>query len=144
MNFLLLKVTQDDKQLIIAGIAVPSKDKASTGNTAEHATKQPADEAATDEATKIPYQLLLPELLLSQFNIQIAINNQKQIKSHQITIEQLALRHIKRLLELGERREHAFKDYLIEDGNIDSSRILFCKPQIDSDEGAMPRIAISV
>ncbi|NQZ25759.1 MAG: DUF748 domain-containing protein [Colwellia sp.] len=51
---------------------------------------------------------------------------------------------IKRLLELGEQREHALKDYLIEQGNIDSSRILFCKPQIDSDEGAMPRIAISV
>ena len=51
---------------------------------------------------------------------------------------------IKRLIELGEQREHAFKDHLIEQGKIDSSRILFCKPQIDSDEGAMPRIAISV
>jgi hypothetical protein len=51
---------------------------------------------------------------------------------------------IKRLLDLGEQREHAFKDYLIEEGKIDSSRILFCKPQIDSDEGAIPRIAISV
>jgi len=50
---------------------------------------------------------------------------------------------IKRLLDLGEQRENAFKDHLIEEGNIDSSRILFCKPQIDSDEGAIPRIAIS-
>jgi len=51
---------------------------------------------------------------------------------------------IKKLIEMGEKREHAFKDYLIEEGNIKSSRILFCSPQIDSDEGASPRIAISV
>ncbi|PKI13188.1 DUF748 domain-containing protein [Colwellia sp. 12G3] len=51
---------------------------------------------------------------------------------------------IKRLIDLGEEREHAFKDYLIEQGKIKSSRILLCKPQIDSDEGAIPRIAISV
>jgi len=51
---------------------------------------------------------------------------------------------IKRLIDIGEEREHAFKDHLIETGKIDSSRILFCKPQIDSDEGAIPRIAISV
>lgn len=51
---------------------------------------------------------------------------------------------IKRLLDIGEQREHALKDHLIEQGQIDSSRILFCKPQIDSDEGAKPRIAISV
>ena len=51
---------------------------------------------------------------------------------------------IKSLIDLGEEREHAFKDYLIEEGKIDSSRILFCKPQIDSDEGAIPRIVISV
>ncbi len=51
---------------------------------------------------------------------------------------------IKRLLKVGEEREHALKDYLIEEGDIDSSRILFCKPQIDSTEGAIPRIKISV
>ena len=51
---------------------------------------------------------------------------------------------IKRLLDIGEQREHAFKDHLIEQGKIDSSRILFCKPQIDSDVGAIPRIGISV
>ena len=51
---------------------------------------------------------------------------------------------IKKLLDLGKQREHAFKDHLIEHGKIDSSRILFCKPQIDSDEGAIPRIGISV
>ncbi|MCJ8295676.1 MAG: DUF748 domain-containing protein, partial [Colwellia sp.] len=80
-----IKVTQDDKQLVIAGIAIPSKE-----NTAEQATEQPAE-----EATKIAYQLLLPELLLNQFNIQIAINNQHKNKNHQITIKQLVLRQIK-------------------------------------------------
>lgn len=51
---------------------------------------------------------------------------------------------IKRLRDLGEKREHALKDYLIEQGKISSSRILFCKPQIDTDEGAVPHISISV
>ena len=51
---------------------------------------------------------------------------------------------IKRLKAIGEKREHALKDYLIEHGKISSSRLLFCKPQIDSSEGAIPRISISV
>jgi hypothetical protein len=51
---------------------------------------------------------------------------------------------IKRLIKVGEEREQALKDYLIEEGDIESSRILFCKPQIDSTKGAMPRITISV
>ena len=51
---------------------------------------------------------------------------------------------IKRLIKIGEEREQALKDYLIEKGDIESSRILFCKPQIDSTKGAMPRITISV
>lgn len=51
---------------------------------------------------------------------------------------------IKRLIKIGEEREHALKDYLIEEGEIESSRILFCKPKIDSTEGAIPRIAISI
>jgi len=52
--------------------------------------------------------------------------------------------NIKRLLDLGEQRENAFKDHLVEQGNISSSRILLCKPQIDSSKGATPRIEISV
>ncbi|WP_252730553.1 DUF748 domain-containing protein [Colwellia sp. E2M01] len=51
---------------------------------------------------------------------------------------------IKKLIELGEKREHALKDYLIEEGKLPSSRILLCKPKIDSSEGAIPHIAISV
>lgn len=52
--------------------------------------------------------------------------------------------NIKRLKELGEQREHAFKDYVIEHGKIESSRLLLCAPKIDSSEGAKPRIALSV
>ena len=51
---------------------------------------------------------------------------------------------IKQLKELGEQREHAFKDYIIKQGNIDSSRLLLCTPKIDTDVGAQPRIALSV
>ena len=51
---------------------------------------------------------------------------------------------IKRLQQIGKDREHALKDYLIEQGNIASSRILLCQPRIDTNEQALPRIAISV
>ena len=51
---------------------------------------------------------------------------------------------IKRLKELGEKREHAFKDYVIKHGKIESSRLLLCAPKIDSSKGAKPRIALSV
>jgi hypothetical protein len=50
----------------------------------------------------------------------------------------------KRLIALGKERADALKDYLIEKGNIDSSRMLLCKPKIDSSEGALPRVSISV
>jgi hypothetical protein len=51
---------------------------------------------------------------------------------------------IKRLKAIGEQRQEALKDYLVEQGKISSSRILFCKPQVDSSQNALPRIAISV
>lgn len=50
----------------------------------------------------------------------------------------------KRLIALGKERASALKDYLIEQGKIDSSRMLLCKPKIDSSQDAKPRIAISV
>lgn len=80
----------------------------------------------------------------SSIKLTDAILSQKDSKATIAAFKQLSLADIKRLLDIGEQREHAFKDYLIEQCNIESSRILFCKPQIDSDEGAMPRIAISV
>jgi cation transport regulator ChaB len=49
-----------------------------------------------------------------------------------------------RLINLGAERANALKDYLIEQGKIDSSRMLLCKPQIDSSKDALPRITISV
>jgi hypothetical protein len=51
---------------------------------------------------------------------------------------------IKRLKKLGEQREQAFKAYVIKHGAIDSARLLFCAPQIDSSKDAKPRMVISV
>lgn len=45
------------------------------------------------------------------------------------------------LLKLGEERESALKAALIEQG-IASSRVLFCKPEIDDDTKAKPRIEL--
>ncbi|GAA0811997.1 hypothetical protein GCM10009111_05320 [Colwellia asteriadis] len=50
----------------------------------------------------------------------------------------------KRLTALGNERASALKDYLIEQGNIESARLLLCTPKIDSSAEALPRIAISV
>jgi len=52
--------------------------------------------------------------------------------------------HIRQLKDVAEEREAAFKDYIIKQGNIASSRLLLCAPKIDSSEGAQPRIELSV
>jgi hypothetical protein len=51
---------------------------------------------------------------------------------------------IKQLKEIGEQREAAFKEYMIKQGNIESSRLLLCSPKIDSSEKAQPRIELSI
>jgi hypothetical protein len=51
---------------------------------------------------------------------------------------------IKQLKEIGEQREAAFKEYMIKQGNIASSRLLLCAPKIDSGEKAQPRIELSI
>lgn len=51
---------------------------------------------------------------------------------------------IKQLKEIGEKREEAFKEYIIKQGNIASSRLLLCSPKIDSSKDAKPRIELSV
>lgn len=51
---------------------------------------------------------------------------------------------IKQLKDIGEQREAMFKEYIIKQGNIASSRLLLCSPKIDSSENAQPRIALSV
>jgi hypothetical protein len=51
---------------------------------------------------------------------------------------------IKQLKEIGEQREAAFKEYMIKQGNIASSRLLLCSPKIDSSEKAQPRIELSI
>lgn len=84
-----VKITQDNEHLVIADMAILSKE--SYVKIKEQATEQ-----ATEELTaELPDQLHLPKLRLKKFNIHIAINSQQQHKSHPIKIEQLALRHIK-------------------------------------------------
>lgn len=51
---------------------------------------------------------------------------------------------INQLKDIAEQREAAFKDYIIEQGGIASSRLLLCAPKIDSSAKAQPRIALSV
>ncbi len=51
---------------------------------------------------------------------------------------------VNQLKAIGEQREVALKDYLINVGKIESSRLLLCQPTIDTSKGAKPRIAISV
>lgn len=51
---------------------------------------------------------------------------------------------INQLKAIGEQREEAFKDYIIKHGQVESSRLLLCAPQIDSSKAAKPRIALSV
>ncbi len=50
---------------------------------------------------------------------------------------------IKQLKEISAKRVHAFKDYMVEQENIESSRLLLCTPQIDSGEEAKPRISFA-
>jgi len=51
---------------------------------------------------------------------------------------------VSKLNSLAEKREHAFKDYIIKHSKIDSARLLLCAPKIDSDKKAQPRIELSV
>ncbi|MBT4518782.1 MAG: DUF748 domain-containing protein [Halieaceae bacterium] len=54
--------------------------------------------------------------------------------------------HVERLKEMGQRREQAFKDYVIERGagEISTAQLLFCAPQIDLDASARPRIELQL
>jgi hypothetical protein len=50
----------------------------------------------------------------------------------------------KQLKEIAEQREVAFKEYMIKNGGIASSRLLLCAPKIDNSDEAKPRIELSV
>jgi len=50
---------------------------------------------------------------------------------------------IKQLAYFSEQRLNAFKDYMVEKGDISSSRLLLCSAKIDSSEGAKPRITFT-
>ncbi|WP_426359492.1 DUF748 domain-containing protein [Pseudocolwellia sp. HL-MZ19] len=58
--------------------------------------------------------------------------------------QKLTPEEIKTLKEMGDQREQAFKDHVVEQAQIESGRILLCTPQIDSSKGAIPRMVISV
>ena len=53
-------------------------------------------------------------------------------------------KQIRQLKDIAEKRESTFKDYIIKQGNISSSRLLLCAPKIDSSKEAQPRIELSV
>ena len=46
----------------------------------------------------------------------------------------------KALLAIARQRGKNFKAYMVEEQEIDSSRLLLCTPQIDTSEGAIPHI----
>ena len=52
--------------------------------------------------------------------------------------------NITKLIALAKKREHNFKDYILQHSKIDSSRLLLCAPKIDSDKTAKPKISLSV
>jgi len=51
---------------------------------------------------------------------------------------------IQRLKNIADQRAQALKSYLVEQGKIDSARLLLCAPQIDSNDAATPRVVITV
>lgn len=53
-------------------------------------------------------------------------------------------KQIHQLKDIAEKREEALKEYIIKHGNIESSRLLLCSPQIDTSKKAKPRIKLSV
>jgi hypothetical protein len=50
---------------------------------------------------------------------------------------------IKQLAEISGQRLEAFKDYMVKEHGIASSRLLLCSPKIDSTKGAKPRITFT-
>ncbi len=58
--------------------------------------------------------------------------------------QKLTPEEIKTLKDIGDQREQAFKDHVVEQAQIESGRILLCTPQIDSSKDAIPRMVISV
>jgi hypothetical protein len=57
--------------------------------------------------------------------------------------EELTTKQQKSLLDIGQKREQALKEYLLKNSKIDSDRILFCAPKIDRNDQAKPRIELS-
>ena len=61
------------------------------------------------------------------------------------SIQPLSKKAVSRYLKkVAEKRELAFKSYILMHSKIDSARLLLCAPQIDLSAKAKPRIEISI
>ena len=90
-----LKITQHDEHLVIAGITIPSSAKEAEQVTEEIIVPS-TEETVEKSGSSLPYQLIVPDFLLSQFTIEIENNiPQKKNQSHLIKIEQLLLNQVK-------------------------------------------------
>ena len=90
-----LKVSQHDDHLVIAGITIPSADQ-EVATTAQQTAEPTTAEASNQPSAAFPYQLVLPDFLLSQFHIEIERTTpQNKNKTHHIEIKELALNQIK-------------------------------------------------
>ena len=58
--------------------------------------------------------------------------------------EKLTAVEIEALIKLSEQRGNAFKQYMVEEKHISSSRLLLCKPRIDNRKEAVPHIKFEV
>jgi len=58
-------------------------------------------------------------------------------------IEALTDEQIHQLNQLSIARMHAFKDLMVEEHKIKSSRLLLCSPKVDKDKGALPRLTFT-
>lgn len=92
---------------------------------------------------QLEYLGQLTQLLLDQDEVQVktcAISTPADIGlsySVKLTEEQTHS-----LVKLGEQRQQIVKSYLVKQGNVPSSRVLACAPEIDLSEDASPRIEL--
>ena len=68
----------------------------------------------------------------------------KKYNGSNLTVADLTPDQTKRLRSIAQKRGEEFKEYVIKEGKIESSRILLCNPQLDLKENAKPRIEIDI
>jgi hypothetical protein len=91
-----LKIIKHDDHVVIAGITIPSATEEEIEVTNEQSNQQVNKEAINQTAANFPYQLVLPDFILSRFAIEIELNDQStNSKTHHLEIKKLALSQIK-------------------------------------------------